>query len=467
MKISFHGADHEVTGSCHLIECNDKRILIDCGLYQGSREIAEDNAEDFGFDATSIDYLLLTHAHLDHCGRIPLLMKRGFTGEIITTSASRELARLIMLDSANLQEEEAAYQNRKAARSRGRKHNGEEILPLYTVLDALNSMDSFGRVANYNTQITIAPGIKATFYDAGHILGSASILLELEDNNQRRRVLFSGDLGYKNRVILRNPTTPTEVDVVIMETTYGDRQHKQLQPSIEELYEGIEDTFRRGGNVIIPTFALERAQEILYFLRDGVEQNRLPASTQVFLDSPMAISATEIFKRHPECYDAEAAELFNKGKDPFDLPGLHFTRETAQSMALNSISGGAVIMAGSGMCTGGRVRHHLKQHLWRNDSSVIFVGYAAHGTLARRIIDGAKNVRIFRDDIPVRAKIYTIGGFSAHADCNDLSDWHQKIGNPAQTFLVHGDEEAMQTFAKRLSGTRVVLPRRDEVFDLT
>lgn len=467
MKISFHGADHEVTGSCHLIECNGKRILIDCGLYQGSREMVEDNAQDFGFDPASIDFLLLTHAHLDHCGRIPLLVKRGFQGEIIATSASRELARLIMLDSANLQEEEAAYQTRKAARARGRNHSTETIEPLYSVLDALNSMDNFGRVAAYNEMLDIAPGIRATFLDAGHILGSASIFLELEEKEHKRRVLFSGDLGYSDRVILRNPATPPHVDVVIMETTYGDREHKKLQPSIEELYQGIQDTFRRGGNVIIPTFALERAQEILYFLREGIAQNKLSASTQVFLDSPMAISATEIFGRHPECYDAETAEYFRSGKDVFSLPGLHFTRETAQSIALNNIKGGAVIMAGSGMCTGGRVRHHLKQNLWRDDSSVIFVGYAAHGTLARRIIDGAKHVRIFRDDIPVRATIYTIGGFSAHADCNELMAWHQKTGNPSQTFLVHGDEEAMQTFSRKLKNTNVTMPKRSEVFELT
>jgi len=344
MKISFHGADREVTGSCHLVECNGTRLLIDCGMFQGGRELDEENAEDFGFTAGDIDFLLLTHAHLDHCGRIPLLAKRGFRGEIITTAASRELARLVMLDAAHLQEEEAEYRARKAARQHGRHKT--ETTPLYTVLDALNSTDFFGRTAEYRQPLDIAPGIRATFFDAGHILGSASILLELEENGRRQTVLFSGDLGYSGHTLLRDPEPPPHADVVVMETTYGDRLHKKLQPSVDELYTGIEDTFRRGGNVVIPTFALERAQEILYYLREGVETGRLPPSMQVFLDSPMAISATEIFEHHPECYDEKTAALFRNGQDPFHLPGLHLTRETAQSMALNNIGGGAVIMAG-------------------------------------------------------------------------------------------------------------------------
>ncbi len=464
MKISFHGADQEVTGSCHLIECGGKRILIDCGIYQGNHELSEENAGPFGFEPADIDYLLLTHAHLDHCGRIPLLMKRGFSGEVITTSASRELARLVMLDSAHLQEEEAAYQARRAAR--GKNKHKKQVEPLYTVLDALNSLDAFGRTAHYDQRMAICPGIHATFIDAGHILGSASIHLELEEQGTKRSVLFSGDLGYGGRVILRDPVTPPAADVVVMETTYGDRLHKQLQPSIEELYEAIEDTFRRGGNVVIPTFALERAQEILYFLQEGVSSGRLPGSTQVFLDSPMAISATEIFLHHPECYDAETVALFNQQRDPFALPGLHFTRETAESMALNNIRGGAVIMAGSGMCTGGRVRHHLKHNLWRNNSSVIFVGYAAQGTLARQIVDGASSVRIYREEIQVRAKIYTIGGFSAHADQAQLLAWHEKTGSPKCTFLVHGDEKAMKYFASLLDNTEVKMPANGDSFEL-
>ncbi len=465
MKISFHGADHEVTGSCHLLECAGRRILIDCGMFQGSRELAEENAAPFGFDPRGIDHLLLTHAHLDHCGRIPLLGKRGFRGEIVTTSASRELARLVMLDAAHLQEEEAEYQSRKLARRHGRNHHAE-VAPLYTTLDALNSMDFFGRTAEYGAPLDVAPGIRATFLDAGHILGSASILLELEEDGRRRRVLFSGDLGYSGRPLLRDPAPPPHADVVVMETTYGDRLHKKLQPSIEELYDAIDDTFRRGGNVIIPTFALERSQEILYFLHEAVGSGRLPRSLQVFLDSPMAISATEIFERHPECYDASTAGLFREGNDPFSLPGLHFTRETAQSIALNNIGGGAVIMAGSGMCTGGRVRHHLRHNLWRRESSVIFVGYAARGTLARRIIDGADRVRLFHEDIPVRARIYTIGGFSAHADRDELLAWYHKVGGPERTFLVHGEEEVMQHFARHLTDTRVLMPRREEIIEL-
>ena len=444
-----------------MVECAGKRILIDCGLYQGGREMDEENAEPFGFDPAAIDMVLLTHAHLDHCGRLPLLVKRGFRGEIVTTAASRELARLVLLDSAHLQEEEARYRARKKARH-GNHGNGE---PLYTILDAMNSLEYFGRTAHYNQPVELAPGLRATFLDAGHILGSASIYLEATGADACS-VLFSGDLGNAGRPLLRNPVTPATADVVVMETTYGDRSHKQLKPSVDELYDAIDDTFHRGGNVVIPTFALERAQELLYYLREGIESGRLPRTMQVFLDSPMAISATQIFEHHPECYGAGTAELFREGRDPFGLPGLHFTRDTADSIALNRIGGGAVIMAGSGMCTGGRVRHHLKHNLWRHDCAVVFVGYAARGTLARRIIDGAPLVRIFGEEMPVRASIHTINGFSAHADQAELLAWHKAIGGVKKTFLVHGDEEAMHVFAKHLHGGEVIIPQLHREFEL-
>jgi metallo-beta-lactamase family protein len=458
MKISFHGAARGVTGSCHLVECGGRKILVDCGLYQGSRELDEENAEEFGFDPKTIDFLLLTHAHLDHCGRVPLLTRRGFRGEIVTTAASRELARLVLMDSAHLQEEEARYQ----ARRRARHGHGHVTPPLYGVLDALNSTEHFGRVVNYEKTIRLAEGIQATFHDAGHILGSASIRLELEEGGRQRSVLFSGDLGGEVRPFLRGPAEPPGADVVVMETTYGDRMHKRLEPSVQELYGAIRDTFDRGGNVIVPTFALERAQELLFFLRQGVEQNELPGSIQIFLDSPMAISATEIYERHPECYDAQVASLFGHGKDPFGVPGLHFCRETAESMALNRVSGGAVILAGSGMCTGGRVRHHLRHNLWRHQSSVVFVGYAARGTLARQIIDGAGQVRIFGEPIRVHAHVHTINGFSAHADQSGLLSWLRRMPPPERVFLVHGEEQAMRSFAGLIEDCQVTMPALHE-----
>lgn len=458
MKISFHGADREVTGSCHLVQAGGTRILIDCGMYQGGRELEEENRQDFGFDPGSIDYLLLTHAHLDHCGRIPLLVKRGFRGEIIATSATRELARLVMLDAARLQEEEAERRARHARRA-----GASAGQALYGTLDALNTLDRFGRAAVYGEPIALTPTLRASFHDAGHILGSASIRIE-DASGRARSVIFSGDLGSSGRAILRDPETPPPADVVVMETTYGDRSHKPLGPSIEELYQAIADTFARGGNVVIPTFALERAQEILYYLRQGVEAGRLPRSMSVFLDSPMAISATEVFRRHAQCFAPASQALFDDGRDPFTLPGLRFTRDVAESMALNRIVGGAVIMAGSGMCTGGRVRHHLRHNLGRRDSSVIFVGYAARGTLAREIIDGAGQVTLFGEKVPVRARLHTINGFSAHADRDELLAWQRAL-RPARTILVHGDEQAMQSFAAALEDTEVLLPRRGDEFD--
>ncbi len=460
MRIEFHGAARGVTGSCYLIECAGKRVLIDCGLFQGSHELSEENAQPFGFEPRSIDFVLLTHAHLDHCGRLPLLVNRGFKGEIVCTEASRELARLVLADAAHLHGEEAARAARHAPRS-----IAEEIRPLYTIDDALATMSFFGRGARYDTELHLAPGIVARLLDAGHILGSASILLELTDSGARRKVLFSGDLGNAGRPLLRTPPPPPQVDVVVMESTYGDRLHRPFAPSVEELYAAIAQTFQRGGNVLIPSFALERAQELLFFLRSAVETARLPRSMQVFLDSPMAISATEIFAHHPECYSQEAARLLGEGRDPFSLPGLHFTREAEESMALNRISGGAVIIAGSGMCSGGRIRHHLRHNLAHSNCAVIFVGYAARGTLARRIIDGAESVNLFGEEVAVRARLHTINGFSAHADQAELLKWHRQT-LAGRTFLVHGDTEVMGRFANQLQATDVQMPRLHECFTL-
>ena len=461
MRISFHGADRDVTGSCHLVEAAGTRVLIDCGMFQGGRRLDEENSEPFGFEPKDVDIVLLTHAHLDHCGRLPLLAKRGFRGEIITTAASRELTRVVLLDSAKLHEEEA----HRHARVSARHGAGESIVPLYTTLDALNTFEHFGRTAGYGERFALAPNLYATFLDAGHILGSATILLESTQDGIHHAVAFSGDIGHADEPLLRSPVTPVGADAVVMETTYGDRLHKPLQPSVEELYQGINEAIGRGGNVVIPTFALERAQELLYFLSLGVRQERLPRTLQVYLDSPMAITATEIFRRHPEGYDPKFAELFRGDGDPFALPGLHVTRETEQSRALNEIRGGAVIMAGSGMATGGRVLHHLKHNVWRSEAAVILVGFAANGTLARQLVDGARQVSIFGEQIPVRARIHTINGFSAHGDRDELLGWHRAIA-PERTFLVHGEEGVMEGFSKLLAGTKVTMPRFGESFEL-
>jgi metallo-beta-lactamase family protein len=462
LKLSFHGADRSVTGSCHMVECAGKKILIDCGMHQGSRELNEENSQPFGFDPAAIDYVLLTHAHLDHCGRLPLLTKRGFRGEVVTTAASRELARLVMLDAAHMQEEDVRSRGDDAAR---RGATNARPAPLYSVLDALNCLDRFGRTAVYDEPVDVMTGVRAPFLNAGHILGSASILLELTESGKETSVLFSGDLGKAGGPLLPSPAQPPAAVNVVMESTYGDRLHKPPGPSVEEFYDAVIDTFKRGGNVIVPTFAVERPQELIFFISEGIAQARLMKSTQVFLDSPMAISATEVMERHLEDLQPQVAALIRAGHDPFHLPGLHYTREQAQSVALNKIRGGAIIMAGSGMATGGRVRHHLKHNLWRPESSVVFVGYAAAGTLARRIIEGAKQVEVLGEEIAVRARIYTISGFSGHADQAELISWHKQTA-AKRTFLVHGEEPAMQKLAALLGANTVEMPAPHQEFEL-
>lgn len=446
MKLSFHGAAQNVTGSCHLLEAGGLRILIDCGMFQGARHADEENAGDFGFEASEIDYLLLTHAHLDHCGRIPLLVKRGFTGEIITTAPTRDLAKLIMMDSAHIQEEDAARASRRKRRS-GQK----DVQPLYNQIDVLAALDSFGRKTTYDEDIALNDAVTVRFINAGHILGSASIVIEVVENGTMRRIVFSGDLGSPSHAILSNATPPPECDYLVMETTYGDRMHKDRDASVTEFVEAISKTISRGGNVVIPTFALERTQEILFHLKEASEIGDLPRSLNIFLDSPMAVSATEIFRQHAHGFSDEVRDAILSGKHPFSPSGLRYTRQTADSMAINRVKGGAVIMAGSGMCTGGRVRHHLKHNIWRSECSVIFVGFAAQGTLARQIVDGAKHIRISGEKLQVKADIYTINGFSAHADQRELLYWASKAGKPKTIFLVHGDyERGMSGMQKEL-----------------
>jgi metallo-beta-lactamase family protein len=454
MEISFHGADRDVTGSCHLLECAGKRLLIDCGMFQGARELEAENNAPLGFDAGAIDYLLLTHAHLDHCGRLPLLAKRGFRGEIIATAASRELAQIVMQDAAHMAVDDAAWRTRRAP-------GGAAVEPLYTQADVASIMARFGRVAAYRETLALTADLRVTFFDAGHILGSAHVLVEVAERGRARRVLFSGDIGGAGRPIIRDPDPPV-AEIVLMETTYGDRCHRSTADSVSELVSVIAATVKRGGNVVIPSFALERTQEILYSLRAAVVSGALPSTLSVFVDSPMAVSATEVYRAHPECFDAEAAALIAGGQDLFGFPGLRLVRATPDSMAINRISGGAVIMAGSGMCTGGRVRHHLLHNLPRPGCSIVFVGYAARGTPARRIIDGARSVMLLGEEVPVRAQVHTINGFSAHADQAELLRWHARAGGAERTILIHGESGAMNTFATLLPGAPVSMPAPGE-----
>ncbi len=464
MRLSFHGAAGGVTGSCHLIECNGAKVLIDCGMFQGSREIEEDNADPFGFEASSIDVLLLTHAHLDHCGRIPLLYKRGFRGEIITTAPSRDLARVVMMDAARLQEEDAERVARHARHAKHSHAHDQTIEPLYSTLDTLNAFDRFGRTASYGVQIEVVPGVTALFGNAGHILGSAWIRVELQEQGAHHSVLFSGDLGSSGRPLLNDPDPAPATENLVIETTYGDRDHKSLEASVTELYAAVNDAVRHGGNAVIPTFALDRAQEILFYLHLGERSGQLPRGLPVYLDSPMAITATEIYDSYPDYFNPQVHHLFEHHKDPLRPSGLRLLRDAQASAALNHVSG-AVIMAGSGMCTGGRIRHHLRHNIGNPKASIIFVGYAADGTLARHIVEGDHHVRIFGDDLQVLARVYTINGFSAHADRSELLRW-QATAQPATTFLVHGEDKGMAAMQAALTGKHVVIPKLNDGFTL-
>ena len=379
---------------------------------------------------------------------------------MIATAPTRELARLVLSDAASLQEEDARVRSR-------RLHRGGHAVPapLYTLDDAFHAMDFFGRAAEYGRDIDLAPGLRVRFVDAGHMLGSASVLIEAGNEVSHRRILFSGDIGNPGRPLLRVAEPPPAADVVVMEATYGDRNHRSATASVDELLAAIGDRLESGGNIVIPTFALERAQEVIFHLADAIRAGKLPRRLHVFLDSPMAISATAIFARYPQSLGEESRARLAAGGDPFDLPTLRFTRDASESMAINKIDGGAVILAGSGMCTGGRVRHHLKHNLWRKDAGVIFVGYAAEGTPARRIIDGAEYVRILGEDIRIRARIWTINGFSAHAGQDDLLSWIAHTGAPRKVVLVHGEPaRGMQPLAERMRqhGLHIEMPAQGE-----
>ncbi|HAV40356.1 MAG TPA: MBL fold metallo-hydrolase [Aquificaceae bacterium] len=460
MKVIPYGGAKRVTGSCFYVEVRDVRLLIDCGMFQGEDE--EKNYEPFPFDPKKIDYLVLTHAHIDHCGRIPLLVKEGFKGKIICTEPTAKLSRLMLLDASKVM-----YENYKTLLKKLARTGRVPREPLYEEYDVLEAMEFFKIRLPYNKDYRLSKGVVLRLRDAGHILGSAFVELDIYEDKKPKRVIFSGDLGNKNKPIVQDPESPSPADYVFIESTYGDRNHKSFEESKQELLEAIRYTIGRGGNLIIPSYALERAQEILYVLREFYEEGKLP-KCQIFLDSPLAISITKLFTSHPEFYDRDTYEVFLE-KNPFELPNLIYTKDVEESKAINSISSGAIIIAGSGMLNGGRVLHHLKYNLWREECSIVFVGYQPKGTLGRKIIEGAQTVRIFSEEINVRAKVFTINGFSSHADQRGLLEWLSYTQRPQKVFLIHGEEEKMKVFGEAIKnelGLPWHIPEEGEVIDL-
>jgi metallo-beta-lactamase family protein len=460
IKLKFLGAAQNVTGSRHLLEANGTRLLIDCGLYQ-ERQFRARNWDPFPVSPESIDAVLLTHAHLDHCGLLPKFVREGFKGKIYATSATADIARIILLDSAKLQEEDAEHKRKRHSRQ-GRAGPYPDVA-LYTTEDAERCFPLFSTV-EYKQTVKIADGIEATFCDAGHVLGSSMIRVDVGLNGEKRTVLFSGDIGRPDRPIVRSPNIPDKADYVVIESTYGDRLHEDGDVKMQ-IAETINSTRKRGGNIVVPSFALERSQELLFYLDQLLLEDAIP-HLMVFLDSPMAAKITEVFKRHTELLDEETQEMVKNNRSPFDLPGLQTTTTSEQSKAINHISGTCLIIAGSGMCTGGRIKHHLANNISRKESAIMFVGYQAVGTLGRQIVDGAKKVRILGQEYPVKAKIVQIHGFSAHGDKNDLLNWLNKFKQPPkEVFVVHGEPKSARAFGnflKKEIGCQVAVPEYEQ-----
>ena len=463
IKLGFYGAARNVTGSKYYLEADGHKFLVDCGLYQ-ERFLKDRNWEPFQFPPDALDAVLLTHAHIDHCGLLPKLVREGFNGRIYCTDATADIAKIMLTDSARLQQEDALNKKMRHEQE-GRKAHFPEM-PLYTEKDAEDCYPLFHPVP-YGRTIQLADGLEAVFHDAGHVLGSSSLMLRADRNGETRRILFSGDVGRRNRPILRDPTLFKEADYIIIESTYGDRLHEDGDKIADELAEVINSTVVNGGNIVVPSFALERSQEILYYMNELLLANRIP-HIMVFFDSPMAVSITEIFEEHLDLFDKEAREIIRSGKSPFSFPGLTRVSTTDESKAINWITGSVMIIAGSGMCNGGRIKHHLVSNISRKESTILFVGYQAVGTLGRQIVDGAKIVRILGKKYRVKARIAQMNGFSAHADRNELLQWLSSIRNqPRGIFVTHGEEGASASLADAVRekfGWKVSVPQyKDEV----
>ena len=464
MKLSFFGADQCVTGSCHCLEVNGKKILIDCGLQQGRDEV--DNSS-LPFHAGEIDFVLVTHAHIDHSGRIPMLLKQGFQGRIFATRLTAQLLDIMLQDSAHIQESDAEYQNRKNLRA-GRP----TVEPLYTVEDA-QRVREFLTTCEYGEKVDLCEGVSMECIDAGHLLGSASMKLTLTENGETRTIVFSGDIGNVDQPIIRDPQFFHEADFVVMESTYGNRNHTEVWSYTDELAQIIDETLGKGGNVVIPSIAVGRTQELLYFIRQIKDENLVKSvpNFDVYVDSPLSKAATTIFCGDLRGYlDEEAVALVKDGTHMFNFPGLHLTETVDESKNLNLDPSPKVIISASGMCDAGRIRHHLKHNLWRPESAVVFVGFQSPGTLGRHLLDGAESVKMFGEEIAVRAKIVNFQGLSSHADRDHLLNWIDQFASakPTHVFVVHGDREVAPAFAADLAerGFAAHAPRYTEVYDL-
>lgn len=450
MKIKFCGASSGVTGSCHLLTTENHKILLDCGQFQGGKAQEALNAEPFPFDPAEIECVVLSHAHIDHCGRIPLLVKRGFKGKIYCTDATADLLDVMLKDSGYIHEKDAERQNRKALRA------GKPMVePLYTYNDAVDSLQYVEPVL-YDQLIELNDNMKIVFNDAGHILGSAITELWITEDGKESKIVFSGDLGMMDRPILRDPTIIKKADYVIMETTYGNRNHPENSTSINQLLDIVLKTIKRGGNVVIPSFAVGRTQELIFefnkFYEEHSEYRSQLDKVKVYVDSPMATTATEVFRKNAQVFDEETKAYIMRGDNPLDFKNLKFTRTTAESQALNMDKNPKIIISASGMCEAGRIRHHLKHNLWDPRASVIFVGYQAEGTLGRILVEGTKDVTLFGEAVHVNAEIYNLEGFSGHADQNGLLAWISGFQKkPKQVFLVHGEEDSKKDFAKLIT----------------
>jgi metallo-beta-lactamase family protein len=456
MTIISYGAAETVTGSCHLIEIESLNFIIDCGLFQGGKNLNKLNYEDFLFNPENLDFVILTHSHIDHCGLLPKLVKCGFSGHIYATEITADLLSIMLQDTAYINEKDTEHENRRRLRQ-----GKEPREPLYKMEDVEKTMPLV-KGYNYNKEIKINDNVTFCFRDAGHILGSAIIELFITENNKEKKIVFSGDLGQKSVPIIQDPSLISTADYVYIESTYGDRIREEKEPRKEVLFQYIKKTIERGGKLLIPSFALERTQELLYILSELKKDNHDFPDINIYLDSPLAIKITEVFKKHPEVYDEEAA---SRKDNPFDFPGFICTPSVSESIALNNLDKPAIIIAGSGMCNGGRIRHHFKHGIWDAKNTVLFIGYQAIGTLGRIILDGTKEIKMMGSTFAVKAEIARINSFSAHADQSGLTNWLKAFTDqPEKVFLVHGEKDAIKNFSIHLDrqGFNTVIPQREE-----